>query len=156
MALRGRSHISGLEDHLGYWLRMVSNRVSQSFAGKLENFDVTVAEWVVLREMYETYDITSPSQIADVTGLSRGAISKLVYRLLQKKLVSCRDSDSDRRYQDIKLTTKARELVPRLAENADENDREFFSVLSLSEREDFLRILRKLSDHHELKNKPIN
>ncbi len=37
---------SDLHDHLGYWLRTVSNAVSQSFARKVEGEGVTVAERV--------------------------------------------------------------------------------------------------------------
>ena len=40
---------SELTTHLGYWLRLVSNHVSQAFARKLEGRGVTVAEWVVMR-----------------------------------------------------------------------------------------------------------
>jgi hypothetical protein len=41
-------------------MRLVSNNVSQSFARKLESMNVTVAEWVVMREMYAGDD-TSPA-----------------------------------------------------------------------------------------------
>ncbi|MEI9903207.1 MAG: hypothetical protein WDN06_03970 [Asticcacaulis sp.] len=44
---------SHLEAHLGYWMRFVSNHVSQAFARKVEAHGVTVAEWVVLRELFE-------------------------------------------------------------------------------------------------------
>jgi len=51
---------SDLKSHLGFWMRLVSNNVSQSFARKLESMNVTVAEWVVMREMYAGDD-TSPA-----------------------------------------------------------------------------------------------
>ena len=46
--------ISNLEKHLGYWLRCLSNFVSGGFAGKLAARDVSVAQWVVLRTLYDT------------------------------------------------------------------------------------------------------
>ena len=52
-----------MQDHLGYWLRYVSNQVSHSFSLKLAARDVTVAEWVVLRELYDT-DAMAPSALA--------------------------------------------------------------------------------------------
>lgn len=55
---------SALEAHLGYWLRMVSNAVSHSFARKLEREGVTVAEWVFLRALYDAGQI-APSQLAE-------------------------------------------------------------------------------------------
>ena len=45
--------LSPLESHLGYWLRYVSNHVSHAFALKVAARGVTVAEWVVLRELYD-------------------------------------------------------------------------------------------------------
>jgi hypothetical protein len=80
-----RAEPSGLEDHLGYWLRVVSNRVSHAFKVKVEQRGVTVAEWVVLRALYER-DGVKPSELASKLGLTRGAISKLVDRLAAKGL----------------------------------------------------------------------
>ena len=42
---------SELTDHTGYWMRMVSNAVSQEFARKVSDEDVTVAEWVFMRAL---------------------------------------------------------------------------------------------------------
>ena len=70
---------SGLEDHVGYWLRFVSNHVSHAFAQKVEAHGVTVAEWVVLRRLLDLGD-AAPSALADGLGMTRGAISKLVDR----------------------------------------------------------------------------
>lgn len=150
-----RPRASQLSSHIGFWMRRVSNHVSHSFAAKLEATGVTVAEWVVLREMFAADGTTSPSLIADLTGMSRGAISKLVTRLLEKGLASRREATEDRRYQDIKLTDKARNLVPRLASLADENDDFFFAKLSAAERSQLKRTLEKLAAIHELKTIPV-
>lgn len=140
---------SELTRHIGYWMRVVSNSVSHSFARKLEASGVTVAEWVVLREMYGGNDTTSPSAVSELTGLTRGAVSKLVERLLQKKLVTRAEADADRRYQDLKLTEAARGLVPKLASIADENDEEFFSVITNAERKQLTDLLKRIA---QLKN----
>jgi len=146
---------SDLRAHIGFWMRLVSNNVSHAFARKVAETGVTVAEWVVMREMYERNGKTSPSTIASLTGLSRGAVSKLVDRLLAKKLVTRKESTSDRRYQDIELTAGGAALVPRLAKLADENDEEFFSTLSRNERRILLALLQKLAEQHQLKTLPI-
>lgn len=146
---------SRLTHHLGFWLRRVSNAVSHAFARKLENQGVTVAEWVVLREMYAGNDTTSPSAVAELTGLTRGAVSKLISRLLEKGLVTRGESAEDRRYQDIELTEAAVTLVPPLAKLADENDEEFFGVLSKSDRKALLEILQRAVKLHNLTKLPI-
>lgn len=105
--------------------------------------------------MYSGEDSLSQSNIANITGLTRGAIFKLVDRLLQKGLVTRTESSEDRRFQDIKLTTSALKLVPKLANIADENDEGFFSILPKSERKLLMEILIKLADLHKLNINPI-
>lgn len=144
-----------LRSHLGYRMRVVSNAVSHSFARKLAASGVTVAEWVILREMFPGGGKTSPSAVAGLTGLTRGAVSKLIDRLLGKGLVTRVASSGDRRYQDIELTSKAVRLVPKLARLADENDESFFSVLTASERKSLMGTLVKLAEIHELNANPI-
>jgi DNA-binding MarR family transcriptional regulator len=152
---RKKLSASRLKSHIGYRLRVVSNAVSHTFARKLAASEVTVAEWVILREMYSTGEKTSPSIVAEITGLTRGAVSKLIERLLQKGLVTRTEFSDDRRYQEIKLTPNAVRLVPKLANIADENDESFFSVLSENERRNLMSTLIKLADFHKLKTNPI-
>jgi DNA-binding MarR family transcriptional regulator len=147
---------SELKQHIGFWMRMVSNHVSHAFARKLAASGVTVAEWVVLREMYGSGERTAPSIVADLTGLTRGAVSKLISRLLEKGLVTRTESSSDRRYQDIELTKAAIALVPTLAKLADENDKEFFGVISTAERETLQAILQRVVTLHKLAVLPID
>lgn len=146
--------VSDLKSHIGFWMRLVSNHVSHAFAGKLLESGVSVAEWVVLREMYGRDDI-SPSHIADFTGMTRGAVSKLVDRLVERKLVVRIDRTDDRRYQDIRLTASGDRLVPALGALADSNDHEFFAPLSKSERTTLLAILKKLAQANNLQKLPI-
>lgn len=155
MQKQKKQKVSELKSHLGYHLRVVSNAVSQSFARKLQAFDVTVAEWVILREMYAGDETMSPSNVAELTGLTRGAISKLIDRLLAKELVTRTSATEDRRYQEIKLTASAIRLVPKLAGIADENDEEFFSMLSQTDRKNLMNIFLKLAEFHELNTNPI-
>ena len=131
--MKARAKVSPLEAHLGYWLRFVSNHVSHAFSVKLQARDVTVAEWVILRELYEQ-DAMPPSELAERIGMTRGAISKLVERLAAKSLLTKTDNKDDRRYQSLSLTTAGRTLVPKLAALADQNDAEFFEHLKPAQR----------------------
>ena len=145
--------VSDLKSHTGFWLRFVSNHVSHAFARKLQETGVTVAEWVLLREMYDRESI-APSALADLTGLTRGAASKLIDRLVVKQLATRQDRTDDRRFQDIALTPSARKLVPGVAAIADQNDHEFFSVLSRAERDALIATLKKLVQAHQLHKFP--
>lgn len=133
--------VPDLTDHLGYWLRQVSNHVSQAFARRVAAKGVTVAEWAMMRVLYETGDV-APSRLADEMGMTRGAISKLAERLIAKSLVVRQASATDGRAQTLRLTKQGARLVPQLAALADQNERECFAHLSDRDRAALQRILR--------------
>lgn len=144
---------SELEDHLGYWLRFVSNHVSHAFALKLQTHEVTAAEWVVLRELFSRRE-AAPSAIAERIGMTRGAITKLVDRLAAKALVTRLENAGDRRYQVLALTPAGRSLVPKLAALADRNDAEFFGHLRPAQRAALEELLKDVVRRHRFKTLP--
>jgi DNA-binding MarR family transcriptional regulator len=145
--------VSDLKSHTGFWLRFVSNHVSHRFAQRVMAEGVTVAEWVILRELFAA-DTVAPSTVAEMTGLTRGAVSKLIERLRAKKLLTRSEAAGDRRYQDVGLTAAGRALVPKLAALADANDEEFFSHLTAAERKQLLTTLKKLVQVNGLSTLP--
>ena len=147
--------VSELEAHLGYWLRFVSHHVSQSFQKKAEANGVTVSEWVVLREMFRLR-CTSPTVLAQVAGMSKGAVSKLIDRLEGKGMVSKSILLADRRQHSIELTSEGEALVPVLADMADQNDEEFFGQLPPELRENLLVAMKQVARTHQLKSAPLN
>ncbi|WP_200847776.1 MarR family winged helix-turn-helix transcriptional regulator [Rhizobium sp. 18055] len=151
--MAGDGSVSDIEAHLGYWLRTVSNAVSQGFARSVEAEGVTVAEWVFLRMLYDVESI-APSQLAERMGMTKGAISKLADRLVEKDLV-VREANADgRRGQTLMLKPAARQLVPRLAALADRNDATFFGALAPEERIQLERMLRRIARERELSDIP--
>lgn len=149
-----KKSISSLETHLGYWMRLVSNHVSHSFSQKLEARGVTVAEWVILRDLLRSGE-TAPSSVAQSLGLTRGAVSKLVERLVAKGLIDRTSEEDDRRYQRIALTRAGRALVPHLAHLADENDAEFFGHLTKRQSAELKGLLQDIAARQELKKAPL-
>jgi DNA-binding MarR family transcriptional regulator len=152
--MRKTEPVSGLETHLGYWMRMVSNHVSHAFRLKVEAHRVTVAEWVVMRQLLETGE-THPSELAESLGMTRGAISKLIERLVAKGHVLRSAAEGDRRYQRVKLAASGRKLVPVLAALADENDAEFFGHLSRGEAATLTEMLKGIVRRRGLKGVPV-
>lgn len=138
---------------MGFWLRFVSNHVSHAFARRLAASGVTVAEWVVLREMYDDVE-TSPGTLAERIGMTRGGVSKLVDRVVSKGLATREVRSDDKRFQSIALTAAGRRMVPLLAALADENDDHFFSALSARERAVLVNTMKKLVRAHGLHTIP--
>jgi DNA-binding MarR family transcriptional regulator len=146
--------VSDLTAHIGFWLRMVSNHVSHAFAAKLADKEVTVAEWSLMRALYGK-EPTSPSQLADEMGLTRGAITKLADRLIAKSLIRREPSANDGRAQTLALTDRGSALVPDLAALADRNDAEFFECLTADERETLGLLLKSLAERGHMIAVPI-
>jgi len=140
---------------LGYWLRFVSNAVSNGFARRVEERGVSVAEWVVMRILLERPPMIS-SRIAEEMGMTRGAVTKLADRLLAKGLVTRTPSQDDGRVQLLALTAAGRDLVPTLARLADENDEFYFRHLTADERKALEGLLKKVVTAAELSTVPID
>jgi DNA-binding MarR family transcriptional regulator len=145
---------SDLAAHLGYWLRYVSNHVSQAFARKVEAHGVTVAEWVLMRQLLDVAAL-APSRLAECMGMTRGAVSKLAERLIAKSLLVRTADPQDGRAQTLSLTRAGRSMVPKLAALADTNDAEFFDHLTAKDRAALLRTLRAIVEKRGLKSLPV-
>ena len=144
--------VSPLEAHLGFWLRYVSNQVSHAFAQRLAQRGITVAEWVVLRELFDGDMI--PSALAERLGMTRGGISKLADRLTAKALIARRPNGDDRRYQALALSSAGKALVPELARIADDNDAEFFAHLTPDQRNAIEFVMRDIVERRGMRTVP--
>lgn len=147
--------VAELTDHLGYWLRHVSNHVSHAFARKLAGKDVTVAEWVLLRVLHG-HPPMPPSHIAETMGMTRGAVTKLADRLLAKSLIARDSSPDDGRSHTLSLTVRGAQLVPELAALADQNEAECFAHLSEEDRSTLLHILKETVSRLGLTAMPVS
>lgn len=147
--------VSNVTDHTGYWMRIVSNAVSQEFARKVADEGVTVAEWVFMRALFDNKGM-APAALAGRMGMTRGAISKLADRLTAKGIVVRAESETDKRGRSLSLTPEGREKVPILARLADQNDAEYFGVLTGEERDALDRILKDLVERRELTATPVD
>lgn len=145
--------VSGLDAHLGFWLRFVSNHVSGRFKQLVEENGVTVSEWVALRTLYASSS-SSARALVESLGMTKGAVSKVLDRLERKKLVRRVADPDDGRAQRIALTATGRQLVPKLAALADENDAHFFGRLSPEARRTLADTLSELVQTHQLTEVP--
>ena len=146
--------ISGLESHLGYWLRRVSNTVSGEFARSLYARQTSVAEWVFLRHLDERAQ-AAPGELAEALTMTRGAISKIIDKLQEKGWIGSKVNPEDNRGQLLSLTPVGRRNLPVLAEIADQNDKQFFTCLAADERAALKSLLSKLAEHHHIRNIPV-
>lgn len=150
-----KTNLSELESHIGYLMRLVSNSVSGDFANKLNNAGITIAEWVIMRIMFDYKQITH-SQIVEASRLSKGAITKIITKLLDKKLIHKNESETDGRSQTLCLSQNGLKLLPRFAHFADKNDEEYFSILTTKEHAFLKKILQKIIQVKEITSTPVD
>ncbi|WP_158288164.1 MarR family transcriptional regulator [Streptomyces sp. ICBB 8177] len=134
---------SGLRDHLGYWLRRLSDEVHGRFERQLAEHDVTVSQWSVLVTVHRG-DATTTREVARFIDIDVGAVSRLVDRLVAKGLMAREPHPESRRALRLTLTDAGRELVPRLAAIADRNDAHFFRHLEPAQRLQLEEWIRRL------------
>ncbi|MFH8336350.1 MarR family winged helix-turn-helix transcriptional regulator [Streptomyces sp. AM6-12] len=134
---------SGLRDHLGYWLRRLSDEVHGRFERELAEHDVTVSQWAVLISLYRG-DATTTREVARYMGIDAGAVSRLVDRLAAKGLTTREPDPASRRTVRLTLTDAGRDLAPKLAKIADRNDAHFFAALEPDQRRQLESWIRHL------------
>ncbi|HEV2704077.1 MAG TPA: MarR family transcriptional regulator [Steroidobacteraceae bacterium] len=144
-----------LESHLGYWLRLVSNQISATFARALQERALSVAEWVALAQI-DAAPGSSCAELSGAMGVTRGAISKVLDKLEGKEWISRTLKPADSRVQVLTLTRRGRRLLPELARIADANDARFLGVLSADERATLRRLLHKVAAAHRINAMPLD
>ena len=146
--------VSALTDHLGFWMRQVSNHVSGQFAARLAAQGVSVVEWVLLRELFGAGAVAQ-IRLAARLGLTRGAVTKLADRLEARGLIARQADAADGRVQALTLTDQGAALVPVLAALADANDAACFAALSPQDRTHLVTILQDLARSLGLETPPV-
>jgi DNA-binding MarR family transcriptional regulator len=124
--------------------RQLSHSRKRALAGsglELGQFKILLA----LRRLGPPY-ATSPSDLADTMGLTRGALSNRLGPLEEVGLITRTQDSGDRRRVEVRLTDAGHRSFEQhaRAENRDEVD--LLAPLTVGERETFAALLRKLVD----------
>ena len=144
-----------LEAHLGYWLRRVSNPVAAAFTRALLERQTSGAEWVALRLLYDRGEAT-PGELAELMGMTKGAITKVIDRLERKAWVTRGAYPPDARVRTLTLTREGEGVLPELAHLADRNDAEMFGVLTTQEQAALRTLLEKVARAHGWSGVPVD
>ncbi|MEN2786654.1 MarR family winged helix-turn-helix transcriptional regulator [Sphingomonas qilianensis] len=125
-------------------LRTAAGTAHQALARALLPHGVTAAEWTLLRELRAAGAVPQV-RLAERLGMTPGAISKLVDRLVAKRLLVRGRGGGDARVQIIGLTGTGALLVPQLERIAGAAETALFDGLSPRERVLLEGVLRQLA-----------
>lgn len=147
--------IRNIDFYLGYWLRFVSNQVTNAFQQRLSSLDISVAEWLVLRVLW-SHEPCSSTEVCEELVIDKGVMSRLSDRLEKRGLILRTKNQKDRRNYSLELTKKGKDLVPELVKIADENDIHFFGHLSKDQFTYIMNLLKDIVARHDFKQKPMD
>lgn len=131
-----------LKEHIGYWFNRIRMEVHQSFEERLDQHNVTVAQWCILIALYDG-KASSVGELAEYIEVDKASISRVVERLVALKFIT-HIPGKDRRSGFITLTEKGNKLVPKLLREAELNEKQFFGHLTDAELAQLRFIFRKI------------
>ncbi len=107
--------------------------------------DMTQPQQFIL-EVLEQRGQLYMSDLATALGVSRGAVTGMVNRLLSRKLVKRERDQLDRRKVHVTMTTKGQSLINQVRDQRNQVLRDAFGRLSAHERTQYITILTKIRD----------
>ena len=110
-----------------------------------ENFDISVEQFHILRFIRHGHN--SVSDLADVRNISRPAVSQGVDALVHKGLVTRTQSQEDRRFVELELTSEGKALMDGIFQNTRAWMKESFETFNQEELEIAIRgmeVLKKM------------
>lgn len=134
-----------LKIHIGYWLNRLRSRVHQTFEERLAFYNISVPAWCIMIAIYDQ-QASSIGELANYIEVDKGTISRVVEKLVAENLLLHKPG-KDKRSGKIELTSQAKNLVPRLIEEAQKNDKQFFGHLTKREEIQFRQIMKKIIAH---------
>lgn len=124
-------------------MRGIHNRSSGETLSLLYRYDLTLPQLVALHILDENPAL-SIGALAEMLHLSISATSHLVDSLVEKRLVHREEDPQDRRRKQVRITSRGKELVERIAKSRSEEFIRYFQGLPRELQQRFLELLKPL------------
>lgn len=144
----------GPKESPGFLLWHISTSWRSSIEAVLKTLELTHPQFVVLATtgwLTRKGDFATQAAIGKMAGLDPNTISQIITGLEKKDLIK-RESSSDGRAKNPKLTTRGNELIVRALPAVEDADRQFFDLLSAEELENLACLFQKLMGKHDGSN----
>jgi DNA-binding MarR family transcriptional regulator len=142
-----RHHVdtTGMDDLLGYQLRLAYIAISRHFSGAMANFDLTQKQTGVLWLIGANGGVSQIS-LAKKLDMDRASMMAIIDRLQARDLVVRERSRHDGRRQELYLTSKGRRVLSQAKAALAKHEKwmtDRFSESELASLMDMLRRIRK-------------
>ncbi len=128
---------------LGRQLRITNNAVFRHVEQRLHELGITPQQFALL-VLVERNPGSRQSLIAKARGLDKSTLVPMIDRLEREDLLERRPMAGDRRMKTIWLTDKGKELLQQASPAVAATDESLGSNLTVEERTELVRLLKKL------------
>lgn len=129
-----------------YWIMRLGNRYTHTMELQLKQFDMNITTWRIGLILKENGAI-SMSEIATHAVGRLPTITKSVYRMEEKGLVSIKQNENDGRVTMVTITELGIETINTVIENTSKTINRAFSDFNKSEVETINKLLKKMFDN---------
>lgn len=131
----------------GFLARQFHRITAAIFLDQTASFGLTGLQFGVLG-VVATYPGIDQIGVCNTLGVDRSTLAGVVDRLEEKGLVSRRTRAADRRSNALRLTRAGARILAEIGDSAATAEARALEVLGDEEREQFLRMLARIVEHH--------
>lgn len=136
---------SPIEQFPGYLIRRLQQILLARYAVETEAFGVTPLQWAALKTAQAKPGLDQSALARDIV-LDTSTVAGVIDRLEARGLIARKASLQDRRVRTVYITKEGGALLAEVSPVAVDVQRWLMEPLDAQEREQFLKMLRKLVD----------
>ena len=110
-----------------------------------DNYDLLTSDIDVLAALYFNGSQLTPTKLYAATVFSSGGMTKILKKLEDKELINRTASSIDKRSMLVCLTQKGEQLIQESLNTIAKSKEDMFNSLNKKEKDDFKRILSKIT-----------
>jgi DNA-binding MarR family transcriptional regulator len=133
----------GLDESISFLLRRVLGHMSRDLQKRLDLYDVSKAQWLILLSLWSK-KASTPAELSEHMLIDPSTITRTLDKLEKRGLILRSISKADRRSIKVSITAKGNELIPRLSEASQSMNRLFLAPLTEAEQQNIVSILHKM------------
>lgn len=130
--------------NMAYLLIKASRQLRNKLDKKLNEFDITAAQFSVINQIKASNEPITAAEIADKLNSDRPTISGIINRLEKKGIVMKVNNPTDKRSCYLELDKNSFQLVENITRITDELNADIFSIYTDEEIGQFMVMLNKL------------
>ena len=139
--------------NFGEEMAKVLPRMLREFARKQDSIlakgKIAIAHVVILDVLKEKESSTM-GELAKILNLTMSAVTVIIDKMIELTLVKRERSKEDRRIVNVTLAKTGKDLMKKINEERESMTNEIFSVLTDKEKEEYLRLIRKVYESLEV------